>query len=1053
VKTTVHSIYLTVLLSFLFASNGYAQSVIPHTNWILVFVDSQETVKGAYDGAKAFDGNPSTMWHTRWSGIEPDPPPPHEIRINLSAVYSIGGFRYLPRQDGISNGRIGQYEFYVSSDGVNWGSAVATGTLANDALEKEVLFTPKTGQYVRLRALTEVTGNPWTSMAELNVLGGLTSQPTITSIVPNSGPTTGGQTGVVINGTNLSGATSVTFGGTAATITNNTSTTITVTTPAHAAGAVNVVANVSAGTATSTGGYTYLAGPSITNVNPTSGLVGTSVTITGTNFGATQGTSTVTFNGTAATPTNWSATSITAPVPGGATTGPVVVKVGGVPSNGVNFTVQSGSVNLIPQTNWTLHFVDSQETVGGNYAATNSFDGNPRTFWHTRYTGIEPDPPPPHEIQINLGAVYNVSGFRYLPRQDGTSNGRIAQYEFYVSTDPANWGAAVATGTFAYTGLEKQILFSPKSGRYVRLRALSEVTGKPWTSIAELNVLQSGTGANQAPNGVINTPAGNTTIVVGSAINFTGTGSDPDGNLPLSFRWTFGPGSGIPDATVEDPGLVQFNTPGTFIVTFTVSDALGLADATPATRTITVQSGSSGVPIPQTNWTLLFVDSQEVVGGNYAATNAFDGNTNTFWHTRYFQINPDPPPPHEIQINLGAVHNIGGFRYLPRQDGISSGRIGQYEFYVSLNGVNWGSPVATGTFANNALEKEVSFIPKVGQYVRLRALTEVNGQPYTSVAELNVLQAACITPSVSLIQPQSYFLQTSANLHVLADACLTAGQGVRLMIDGGAAFGGPQLDDYTAPYEVVFTGLAQFEHVVDALVIDSAGTPVAGSATHDQAINVGIGDYFVAMGDSITEGFGDNIPSDDSSQDGRITSGGYPPILDDLLTNIKGSPHTVVNEGIGGTRSSNGVTLIPTLLQKHPDAQRFLILYGMNDAAGITPVPSGLGLQPGNSGYPGSFKDNMQRIINAIKSASKVPILAKVPVAVPLTGQRNQMIEQYNLVIDELVANPANNITIPPPDFHTYFETHYPSEYFDSIHPNGIGYQSMGDLWIQVLTQ
>src|SRR6266699_3314321 len=79
--------------------------------------------------------------------------------------------------------------------------------------------------------------------------------------------------------------------------------------------------------------------PSITSLNPTSGVAGTSVTITGTYFGATQGTSTVKFNGTTATPTNWSATSIVVQVPAGATTGNVVVMVGGVASNGVSFTV------------------------------------------------------------------------------------------------------------------------------------------------------------------------------------------------------------------------------------------------------------------------------------------------------------------------------------------------------------------------------------------------------------------------------------------------------------------------------------------------------------------------------------------------------------------------------------------------------------------------------------------------------------------------------------------------------------------------------------------
>src|ERR1051325_599678 len=79
--------------------------------------------------------------------------------------------------------------------------------------------------------------------------------------------------------------------------------------------------------------------PSISNVSPTVGPAGTSVTITGSNFGATQGSSTVKFNGVTATPSNWSNTGITSPVPAGATTGPVVVTVNSVASNGVTFTV------------------------------------------------------------------------------------------------------------------------------------------------------------------------------------------------------------------------------------------------------------------------------------------------------------------------------------------------------------------------------------------------------------------------------------------------------------------------------------------------------------------------------------------------------------------------------------------------------------------------------------------------------------------------------------------------------------------------------------------
>src|SRR5207237_146316 len=85
--------------------------------------------------------------------------------------------------------------------------------------------------------------------------------------------------------------------------------------------------------------FTVIVPPSVTNLSPASGPVGTSVAITGTNFGASQGTSTVTFNGVAATPTSWNATSIVAFVPSGAMTGNVVATVAGVASNAVLFTV------------------------------------------------------------------------------------------------------------------------------------------------------------------------------------------------------------------------------------------------------------------------------------------------------------------------------------------------------------------------------------------------------------------------------------------------------------------------------------------------------------------------------------------------------------------------------------------------------------------------------------------------------------------------------------------------------------------------------------------
>jgi hypothetical protein len=83
------------------------------------------------------------------------------------------------------------------------------------------------------------------------------------------------------------------------------------------------------------------ASPSISSVSPSSGAVGTVVTIAGSNLGSSSSGNSVTFNGVAASPTSWSSSSIVATVPAGASSGNVVAKVAGVPSNGLSFTVSS----------------------------------------------------------------------------------------------------------------------------------------------------------------------------------------------------------------------------------------------------------------------------------------------------------------------------------------------------------------------------------------------------------------------------------------------------------------------------------------------------------------------------------------------------------------------------------------------------------------------------------------------------------------------------------------------------------------------------------------
>jgi lysophospholipase L1-like esterase len=196
------------------------------------------------------------------------------------------------------------------------------------------------------------------------------------------------------------------------------------------------------------------------------------------------------------------------------------------------------------------------------------------------------------------------------------------------------------------------------------------------------------------------------------------------------------------------------------------------------------------------------------------------------------------------------------------------------------------------------------------------------------------------------------------------------------------------------------------------------------------------GIHYVAVGDSITFAGGDEILEDGI---------GYEPVLGNLLMN---NPYTIANAGVSGTTSADGAALISTTLSNYPLAQYYLIMYGTNDAGNWGP------------GYPvpkATYKANMQAIITAIKNEGKIPYLAKVPYVdssnlnfPPGVNFSDESIQQYNQAIDELIFD--NDIWVIPPDFYTYFLSN-PGELVDGIHPNGVGYQSMANLWNSALTE
>jgi len=176
--------------------------------------------------------------------------------------------------------------------------------------------------------------------------------------------------------------------------------------------------------------------------------------------------------------------------------------------------------------------------------------------------------------------------------------------------------------------------------------------------------------------------------------------------------------------------------------------------ALPLDRSVTVRTasvlpnGQLGIEGSRTfaglmpiGWKVVSVDSEETAGADNSAARAIDGDSSTFWHTRW---NADQKQPHRITVDMGAAHRIAGFTYLPRQDGLLNGVVEKYRFETSADGATWTANIAEGAFANiqnNRSLQEVAFAPVNARYFRFTSLQAVWGSGWTSAAEISVVPA------------------------------------------------------------------------------------------------------------------------------------------------------------------------------------------------------------------------------------------------------------------------------------------------------------------------
>ena len=81
----------------------------------------------------------------------------------------------------------------------------------------------------------------------------------------------------------------------------------------------------------------------------------------------------------------------------------------------------------ISRENWKIVYADSEETRSGNRTADKIYDLQESTFWQTVDNTAYP-----HQVVIDLGKEYNVTGFRILPRAEQGAPGMIKDYKVYV---------------------------------------------------------------------------------------------------------------------------------------------------------------------------------------------------------------------------------------------------------------------------------------------------------------------------------------------------------------------------------------------------------------------------------------------------------------------------------------------------------------------------------------------------------------------------------------------------------------------------------------------
>ena len=283
------------------------------------------------------------------------------------------------------------------------------------------------------------------------------------------------------------------------------------------------------------------------------------------------------------------------------------------------------------------------------------------------------------------------------------------------------------------------------------------------------------------------------------------------------------------------------------------------------------------------------------------------------------------------------------------------------------------------------------------------------------------------TPSLDYGSPLNYAIYTSSN-------SINGSDGTWMLVASVT-----NNTSRTRSHSFDFTGMSWVKMSVTAIPTFSSanGLSLDEIEVYDTSVSYSRGripeDTWFFMGDSITAFWAN-----------RATASGTPPAytndpashMPDFAQCIQTANTnyfpSMINGGIGGETTANGLARLATNLTANPDYYYWALGYGSNDSAG-------------NNASTTPFKNNMQAMINLLLANGRMPVIPHIPYAAD--GQHNT-IPIFNAVIDNLVAT---NHILAGPDLYTFFMANPNQLQADGLHPNDAGMRSFNLLWSQAM--